>query len=63
MLVDCLPRQTLVHGRQASGRHGLAIDAFAQHLAEAGFNEVQRLQHQFADRPDRKYAAIAARVS
>ncbi len=29
---------------------------------EAGFNEVQRLQHQFPERRDRKYAAIVARA-
>lgn len=38
-------------------------DTFAQHLAEAGFTELQRLQHQVPERPDRKYAAIAAHVS
>lgn len=37
------------------------VDVFAEHLAEAGLREVQRLQHQVAERPDRKYAAIAAR--
>ena len=37
-------------------------DVFAQHLAEAGFEEVQRVQHQLPDRPDRRYAAIAARA-
>jgi SAM-dependent methyltransferase len=39
------------------------VDAFSDHLAKAGFIEVQRLQHQFPERPDRKYAAIAARAS
>lgn len=39
------------------------VDVFAEHLANAGFTEVQRLQQQFAERPDRKYAAIAARAS
>jgi SAM-dependent methyltransferase len=34
----------------------------AEHLAEAGFAEVERLQRQGADRPDRRYAAIAARA-
>lgn len=34
----------------------------AEHLAEAGFVEVERLQRQVADRPDRRYAAIAARA-
>jgi SAM-dependent methyltransferase len=39
------------------------VDIFSEHLAQAGFIEVQRLQHQFPERPDRKYAAIAARAS
>ena len=38
-------------------------EVFAQHLAEAGFTEVQRLRKQSPDRPDRKFAAIAARAS
>lgn len=33
-----------------------------EHLAEAGFAEVERMQRQGADRPDRRYAAIAARA-
>ena len=37
-------------------------DVFAQHLEEAGFDEVQRVQHQVPERPDRKYAAIAVRA-
>lgn len=36
------------------------VDVFAERLVKAGFTEVQRLQQQFPDRPDRKYAAIAA---
>jgi SAM-dependent methyltransferase len=36
-------------------------DVFAERLAGAGFTEVQRLQQRFADRPDRMYAAMAAR--
>jgi SAM-dependent methyltransferase len=39
------------------------VDTFAQHLAEAGFTEVRRVQHQVPERPDRQYAAIAARAS
>ena len=39
------------------------VDAFAEHLQAAGFVEVQRRQHQVAERPDRKYAAVAARAS
>jgi SAM-dependent methyltransferase len=39
------------------------VDVFSEHLAQAGFVEVQRLQHQLPERPDRKYAAIAARAS
>ena len=38
------------------------IDVFAEHLATAGFTEVQRLRQRFPERPDRKYAAIAARA-
>jgi SAM-dependent methyltransferase len=38
------------------------VDVFTQHLAKAGFTEVQRLQQQSPDRPDRKYAAVAARA-
>ena len=39
------------------------VDVFTQHLTRAGFTEVQRLQTQFPERPDRRYAAIAARAS
>ncbi|WP_246136421.1 hypothetical protein [Leekyejoonella antrihumi] len=39
-----------------------SIVTFAECLARAGFIEVQRLQRQFPERPDRKYAAIAARA-
>jgi len=39
------------------------VDVFAEHLAQAGLHEVQRLQHRHPDRPDRAYAALAARVS
>ncbi len=38
-------------------------DVFAEHLVKAGFSEVQRLRQQFPERPDRQYAAIAARAS
>lgn len=38
------------------------VDVFAQHLAKAGFTELQRLRQQVPERPDRKYAAIAARA-
>jgi len=38
------------------------VDVFAKQLVDAGFAEVQRMQQQFPDRPDRKYAAIAARA-
>ncbi|MPQ98401.1 methyltransferase domain-containing protein [Modestobacter sp. I12A-02628] len=37
-------------------------DVFAQHLVAAGFDEIQRLQHQIPERPHRKYAAIAVRA-
>lgn len=39
------------------------VDVFAEHLATAGFTEVARLLKQFPDRPDRRYAAVAARAS
>ncbi|HEX3708159.1 MAG TPA: class I SAM-dependent methyltransferase [Mycobacteriales bacterium] len=35
----------------------------AEQLVKAGFTEIQRVQEKFPDRPDRKYAAIAARAS
>lgn len=38
-------------------------DVFATRLAQAGLTEVQRLQHHSEERPDRRYAAIAARAS
>jgi SAM-dependent methyltransferase len=38
-------------------------DVVAERLAQAGLVEVQRLQSQFPERPDRRYAAIAARAS
>src|SRR4051794_7258230 len=38
------------------------VDAFVEILASAGFSEVERLQQQLVDRPDRKYAAVAARA-
>lgn len=36
------------------------VDEFSARLTKAGFTELQRLRQQFPDRPDRKYAAIAA---
>jgi hypothetical protein len=39
------------------------VEVFAERLAEAGFTEVERLRWQNPERPDRKYAAIAARAS
>lgn len=38
------------------------VDEFAEHLTAAGFVELERVQHQREDRPDRRYAAIAARA-
>lgn len=38
-------------------------DALVEQLARAGFTEVHRLQQQFADRPDRRYAVVAARAN
>ncbi|MBL7259807.1 class I SAM-dependent methyltransferase [Paractinoplanes lichenicola] len=39
------------------------VDEFAARLAKAGFTEVDRHQEQFPERPDRKYASLAATVS
>lgn len=39
------------------------VEVLVQHLARAGFVEVQRLQRQSGARPDRRYAAIAARAT
>ncbi|MBW0102944.1 trans-aconitate 2-methyltransferase [Pseudonocardia sp. KRD291] len=39
------------------------VDVFTQHLADAGFTELQRLRKQPPARPERKFAAIAARAS
>ncbi|MFY1577522.1 class I SAM-dependent methyltransferase [Verrucosispora sp. WMMD703] len=36
------------------------VDEFSARLIRAGFRELRRLQQQFPDRPDRRYAAIAA---
>lgn len=38
------------------------VNAFAEQLVDAGFVEVQRMQQHFPDRPDRRYAALAARA-
>lgn len=38
-------------------------DVFADRLAEAGLTEVDRTQYASQERPDRKYAAIAARAA
>jgi SAM-dependent methyltransferase len=39
------------------------VDVFARRLADAGFTEVERLQRRLPERPDRRYAAIAARAT
>ncbi|MDL5156702.1 class I SAM-dependent DNA methyltransferase [Actinomycetospora termitidis] len=36
------------------------VDVFSDRLARAGFTELERRQHQVPERPDRRYAAIAA---
>lgn len=49
--------------------HGVATayrwpaDVFAAHLAQAGLTEVQRLTRKSEERPDRRYAVIAAHAS
>jgi len=49
-------------GHKVMAAYRWPVDAFAGQLVKAGFAEVQRLQQQFPERPDRKYAAIAARA-
>lgn len=39
------------------------VDVLAEHLAAAGFVELERRGHRLADRPDRKYGAIAVRAA
>lgn len=39
------------------------VDVFASHLVAAVFIELQRLRNQLPERPDRTYAALAARAS
>jgi SAM-dependent methyltransferase len=39
------------------------VDVFSARLAAAGFTEVERLQRQVPARPDRRYAAVAARAT
>ncbi|MFI5842998.1 class I SAM-dependent methyltransferase [Catenuloplanes sp. NPDC051500] len=39
------------------------VDEFSARLVGAGFIELRRLRQRFPDRPDRRYAAIAAGVS
>lgn len=38
------------------------VDALVARLAAAGFAEVERLQYSVPERPDRRYAAVAARA-
>lgn len=38
-------------------------DLLAELMTRAGFTELERVRHQVAERPDRKFAAIAARAS
>ncbi len=42
--------------------HRWPADVLSAHLAAAGFAEVERLQRRVPERPDRRYAAIAARA-
>lgn len=39
-----------------------SADILAEHLSTAGFVELERLQYQLPERPDRRYATIAARA-
>ena len=38
------------------------VDVFVGRLADAGFAELERRRHQVPQRPDRRYAAVAARA-
>jgi SAM-dependent methyltransferase len=38
------------------------VDVFVEQLRAAGFVELERRQHQLPERPDRRYAAVAARA-
>ena len=38
------------------------VDVLSERLARAGLTEVERVQTQLPERPDRRYAAIAARA-
>ena len=49
-------------GIEAGRPYRVRVTHFAEQVAEAGFTEVERLQRQEADHPDRRYAAIAARA-
>ena len=40
--------------------HRWPVDVLAERLRQAGLTEVARLQHSSAERPDRRYAALAA---
>ncbi|GMA88672.1 hypothetical protein GCM10025868_39220 [Angustibacter aerolatus] len=42
--------------------HHWPVDVLAQRLADAGLVEVDRLQRTTPERPDRRYAALAARA-
>lgn len=39
------------------------VDEFSARLTGAGFTELEHRQKQFPERPDRKYAAMAARAA
>jgi hypothetical protein len=42
--------------------HRWPASELVKRLAEAGFVEVERMQRQVVERPDRRYGAIAARA-
>lgn len=48
---------------KVTGAYRWPVETLSRHLATAGLTEVERLQQQLPERPDRRYAAIAARVS
>lgn len=50
-------------GHKVVAAYRWPADVFSARLASAGFAEVERLRRQMPERPDRRYAAIAARAT
>ncbi|MCD2191010.1 class I SAM-dependent DNA methyltransferase [Actinomycetospora soli] len=47
-------------GHKVTTAYHWPVAVFAEHLAQAGFVELQRVQYALPERPDRRFAAIAA---